>query len=100
MSKTSPRFQRHLAAAAVAGVLACGDPPADPSAAHALRGDAARPGAASPSAVRARNALGEALTVNVDGGPVVDPAGPFSQPLGTNGRSCATCHVPEAAMTL
>src|SRR6185369_6612738 len=62
--------------------------------------DAARPGAAGPSAVRARNAHGEALTVNVDGGPVVDPAGPFSQALGTNGRSCATCHVPEAAMSL
>ncbi|MFL5273545.1 MAG: hypothetical protein ACJ79E_15915 [Anaeromyxobacteraceae bacterium] len=95
------RFQT-LAFAALAGALACGDPPADGSGGRALRGDAdeGRPGAATPSAVRARNAHGEALTVNVDGGPVVDPAGPFSQALGTNGRSCATCHVPEAAMTL
>jgi hypothetical protein len=100
MSKRIPRSKRHLAAAALAAALACGDPPPEASGRGASEGDAERPAAPGPSSVRARNDRGEALTVNVDGGPVVDPAGPFSQALGTNGRSCATCHVPEAAMSL
>src|ERR1700685_4571119 len=30
----------------------------------------------------------------------VDPSNPFFQSLGTNGRSCATCHVASQAMSI
>ncbi len=33
------------------------------------------------------------------GGPIVDPSNPFFQTLGTNGRSCSTCHIAGEAMT-
>jgi cytochrome c peroxidase len=36
-------------------------------------------------------------TYNIAG--TVDPANPFFQSLGTNGRSCATCHLAEEAMS-
>lgn len=39
------------------------------------------------------NATGVAETYNADGKPI-DLTGPFFQSLGTNGRSCASCHRP------
>jgi cytochrome c peroxidase len=54
----------------------------------------------SASSVSAPNASGVGLTIHADGRAVVDETNPFFQSLGTNGRSCATCHVPEAAMTI
>jgi RoxA-like, cytochrome c-like len=33
-------------------------------------------------------------------GEIVDRTNPFFQSLGTNGRSCVTCHVPSAAWTI
>jgi cytochrome c peroxidase len=79
--------------------LACGTEPApnDPTPADQARGASAAAGA---SAVTVENASGAARTVNVSGGPVVDPANPFFQSLGTNGRSCATCHDVRANMTV
>jgi cytochrome c peroxidase len=84
-------------------VAACGKAPG----ASGTSGDPAdladlapKGGAAAGSRVAARNRDGVALTVNVTGAPVVDPDGPFSRALGTNGRSCATCHVPEAGMAI
>jgi cytochrome c peroxidase len=90
-------------AVAVAGFLAsCGDPAprsagGDDGAAASRDGAAGERGA---SRVASRNAHGVALTVNVAGGPVVDLDGPFSRAFGTNGRSCATCHAPEAGMAI
>src|SRR5215469_9376903 len=46
------------------------------------------------------NRSGFALTMNASGGPLNDPSNPFFQSLGTNGRSCHTCHEPETGMTL
>ncbi len=43
---------------------------------------------------------GIALTINASGGPVVDRSNPFFQSLGTNGRSCATCHDVRDGMTI
>ncbi|HYQ81194.1 MAG TPA: hypothetical protein VEP68_06825 [Anaeromyxobacteraceae bacterium] len=78
-----------LAALAAA---ACGtDPTTEP---------AAQPASSTPSVVTAPNASGLAQTVNASGGPVVDPANPFYQSLGTNGRSCATCHDARDNMTV
>ena len=52
--------------------------------------------------VSAQGKPAELLTFNSSGfllslsttGPVVDPTSPFFRSLGTNGRSCVTCHVP------
>jgi cytochrome c peroxidase len=46
------------------------------------------------------NRSGFGLTLNASGGPLDDPSNPFFQSLGTNGRSCHTCHEPETGMTL
>lgn len=45
----------------------------------------------------APDASGLVGTVNVNG--PINRSGPFFQSLGTNGRSCATCHDPAEAMT-
>ena len=44
------------------------------------------------------DATGIGATVNVNGR--VDESGAFFQSLGTNGRSCATCHVADQAMSI
>ncbi|MGZ6141126.1 MAG: c-type cytochrome [Myxococcaceae bacterium] len=46
------------------------------------------------------NAFGVSRTVNAGGGPLEDPSNPFFQSLGTNGRACSTCHVPESGMAM
>jgi len=46
------------------------------------------------------NRFGLSRTLNASGGPLQDPGNPFFQSLGTNGRSCSTCHVPESGMTI
>ena len=38
-------------------------------------------------------------TITLDGGPL-DPSNPFFQSLGTNGRSCVSCHVPSTGWTI
>ena len=43
---------------------------------------------------------GFSLTMVANGGPLTDPDSPFFQSLGTNGRSCHTCHEPQTGMTL
>jgi len=52
------------------------------------------------SRVAAPNRSGIGLVINISGGPVVDRSNPFFQSLGTNGRSCSTCHEAETGMTL
>ncbi len=53
-----------------------------------------------PSARLVLNDFGFSRTMNASGGPLEDPSNPFFQSLGTNGRACSTCHVPEAGMTM
>jgi len=38
--------------------------------------------------------------MTANGEPLSDPDNPFFQSLGTNGRSCHTCHEPQTGMTL
>ncbi|HZP88157.1 MAG TPA: cytochrome C [Burkholderiales bacterium] len=45
-----------------------------------------------------RNASGVAATFSMTGG--IDRSNPFFQKLGTNGRSCETCHQPSAGWSL
>lgn len=70
-------------------------------------GPVAPSGTAALSAARAAssqalvpNRFGFSRTINAAGGPLQDPANPFFQSLGTNGRACSSCHVPEAGMTI
>jgi cytochrome c peroxidase len=46
------------------------------------------------------NRFGLSLTMMGNGEPLEQPDHPFFQSLGTNGRSCSTCHEPEGGMTI
>src|SRR5262249_11543235 len=80
----------------------CGGREAD----HAALGSAPAASAAvkgreeAPSEALIPNRFGASRTINASGGPLQDPSNPFFQSLGTNGRSCSTCHVPEGGMTV
>jgi hypothetical protein len=45
------------------------------------------------------NRAGVLRTITLDGGGL-DLSNPFFQSLGTNGRSCVSCHVPATAWTI
>jgi cytochrome c peroxidase len=61
---------------------------------------AAPPAASVPSGVLdAPNPSGVLRTITLDGAPL-DRSNPFFQSLGTNGRSCVSCHVPSTAWTI
>jgi cytochrome c553 len=51
-----------------------------------------------PNSYPVRNPGGKAATFSTQG--AVDLTGEFFQAQGTNGRSCATCHVPEEAWSI
>jgi cytochrome c peroxidase len=51
-----------------------------------------------PNLLAFENASGQARTFNVRG--ALDLDNPFFKDLGTNGRSCVTCHQPETAWTI
>lgn len=52
-----------------------------------------------PNGVFFPNPNGASQTYSTTGGGI-DMTGPFFQSLGTNGRSCATCHVPRTGMSI
>jgi len=52
-----------------------------------------------PNGVFFPNPNGASLTYSANGGGI-DRTGPFFQSLGTNGRSCATCHQPGDGMSV
>ncbi len=51
-----------------------------------------------PRLIAFDNAAGQVRSFTVNG--AVDPDNPFFQDLGTNGRSCVTCHQPENAWSI
>jgi cytochrome c peroxidase len=51
-----------------------------------------------PNGTRFRNPGGTSSTYSTTGG--IDLTGPFFQSLGTNGRSCGSCHQPSDGMTV
>src|SRR5512138_423622 len=55
-------------------------------------------GAAVPNLSRFQDASGDVATYNTSG--AIDSNNPFFQSLGTNGRSCATCHLVSDALGL
>lgn len=52
------------------------------------------------SALDTPNHNGVLRTITLNGSPVIDFTNPFFASLGTNGRSCVTCHVPSTAWTI
>jgi hypothetical protein len=46
------------------------------------------------------NKNGVLRTISLDGSDVIKPDNPFFLSLGTNGRSCVSCHVPSTAWTI
>jgi hypothetical protein len=52
-----------------------------------------------PNLLAFPNATGLLETYNLNGGPI-DLTGPFFQSLGSNGRSCATCHQPAQGWSI
>ncbi len=51
-----------------------------------------------PSFVMSENAMGMAATISTAG--PIDMSNPFFQSLGSNGRSCGSCHQPDAGWTI
>ena len=68
------------------------------SAAHADRDDDDRRRPAVPQLHHARNDSGVASTISTNG--FIDTRNPFFRPLGTNERSCITCHQPQDGWTI
>jgi cytochrome c peroxidase len=52
----------------------------------------------APSLTSLANSAGTAGLLNLNG--PTDQTNPFFQKLGTNGRTCATCHVPDQGMSI
>lgn len=52
------------------------------------------------SVIDTPNSNGVLRTVALDGSDIKDQTNPFFQSLGTNGRSCASCHVAATAWTI
>src|SRR4051794_8463868 len=52
-----------------------------------------------PAELDTPNPSGVLRTVTLDGTPL-DPTNPFFQSLGSNGRSCVSCHVPSSGWTI
>ncbi len=86
---TPSRITRNLLASALATTLAA-TAGAAAGAAAAGSADPAANAPAIPNLARFANPSGFAATFSTAG--VIDRSGPFFQSLGTNGRSCASCH--------
>src|SRR5215469_12576721 len=85
---------------ALVAFAACGGAPRSPgTASQDVVAHEAAPTSGS-SFLWSPNRDGFSLTMTANGGPLNDPDSLFFQSLGTNGRSCHTCHEPETGMTL
>ena len=102
MQTASGWFRAVVLAVALGGGAACdgsGTTPPEMSAAVRRSGTPPTPGSSRGSRV-VRNRFGLSRTMTESGAPLDDRENPFFQSLGTNGRSCSSCHVPEAGMSI
>jgi len=103
MGQWNERLFRLLWALAALGAAGCGmDDHQGPGGALASQPSlvASSMSRASASQAVVPNRFGHSRTINASGGPLQDPSNPFFQSLGTNGRACSSCHVPEAGMAI
>src|SRR5215813_3179406 len=100
--QTASGWFRVVVVAVVMGGVACESPAPEskggPSSASQPAGPGIQP--PPPSSMLVANRFGFSRTMTASGSPLSDPANPFFQSLGQNGRSCNSCHVPEAGMTI
>jgi hypothetical protein len=96
MNKQNRHGKLRLGAALVAGLVA--GFAALQSTGDALADDNNRGGGKSPDMVPQPNASGFAVTFSATGS--IDRANPFFQSLGTNGRSCESCHQESEGWTI
>jgi cytochrome c peroxidase len=61
---------------------------------------ASEPPASGQSQIDTRDPFGVLRTIAIDGSDLLDSSNPFFQSLGTNGRSCSSCHVASSAWTI
>lgn len=85
---------------ALLAVAACGGAPQSTGTATQDVVAHQAPPRSSSSSLWSIDREGFSLTMVANGGPLTDPHSPFFQSLGTNGRSCHTCHEPQTGMTL
>ena len=68
--------------------------------AHGRGRQATRQSAQGNAVLNTPNGNGVLRSVSLDGSDVIKPDNPFFLSLGTNGRSCVSCHVPSTAWTI
>ncbi len=90
------------ALAVVLGVLGCGGSERAPDTSAVTLRPAAGPRTLDDmtSRVVVPNRFGFSRTMTANGRPLRDPENAFFQSRGENGRSCSSCHVPEAGMSI
>ncbi|MGZ6099482.1 MAG: hypothetical protein ACXWLL_13885 [Myxococcaceae bacterium] len=90
------------ALALVLGVMGCGSPERAPDASAVTLRPAAGPRTTDGTAswVVVPNRFGFSQTMTANGRPLRDPENAFFQSRGENGRSCSSCHLPEAGMSI
>ena len=89
---------------ALLALAACGDAPqasgTTSTSQDVVAHEASRGSGSSRSSLWSLNREGVSLTLVASGGPLNNPDNAFFQSLGSNGRSCHTCHEPETGMGL
>src|SRR5262250_1919087 len=98
--QTRREWSRARAVGLVLGLVGCGGMEQAGAGSSASVSPTASPRRAVHSSKLVRNRFGFSRTMTANGGPLNDEDSPFFQSLGQNGRSCSTCHVPEAGMTI
>ena len=68
--------------------------------AHGRGRQATRQSASANAVLDTPNKNGVLRSVSLDGSDVIKPDNPFFLSLGTNGRSCVSCHVPSTGWTI
>jgi cytochrome c peroxidase len=68
--------------------------------AHGRGRQATRQSASANAVLDTPNKNGVLRTISLDGSDVIKPDNPFFLSLGTNGRSCVSCHVPSTGWTI
>ncbi len=90
------------ALALVLGVMGCGgsERAGDASAVAVRPAEGPRTTDGTASWVVVPNRFGFSRTMTANGKPLRDPENVFFQSRGENGRSCSSCHLPEAGMSI
>lgn len=100
--QTASGWFRGVVVAVVLGGVACESPDVSSTGLSASEGkpEASATRGLPRSSKLVPNRFGFSRTMTSSGTALNDPKNPFFQSLGQNGRSCSSCHVPEAGMSI